>query len=747
MHTLTPYPSLIMTAPQTHTVQDRNGRNCSIDKDIASPITPRQMRHRSSLVNRVSLQDHHLHGDRHHFSNKGCVGYFSMILLFVSGVNLVFHLLLSQTNNSSEKNNTDPNVTFGGRLKNSKLGPAAIHSLTEALSPILPFTGGRDLRRDDTSIWELILPASLADSFDSFETVWRSHGENENLSFTRILWGAGTTSEDNSKNGNEFSSGTLQNILSSKYRGGAQTTPARTKRLTKPPSRQTVLSAPEPFVPYAKIAELTLDDITDAFRYALYANRPNFDEMVFMNNLTPKMLALVDAIDEAVAKSRGADVKAAKTHTSPGAESGDSFDSKISTEAYGDIDALQFCAAMRMFAEWRILRQIPEGYKGYAVGMGLGHKDVVQNLVKVELAVFAWIEERRELLRLKQEGVKDSENGESNTIEDDELRSPTLRELLQEEIDLNVHGGKLPRLKEKSAGMGLLWVRRQLHYQTRIFANIQSGKYSSIHLAVTAAYNEVYGSYHGWAVQKIFTYSFQAAPPEEEIFKIMNPEYLKDVVSRAKMMSAECTGDNVVETSPLDTHTSTCVSETDRQDSTVPDAISGSSETTASVLSVSSSSHAMASNITNNNNIIQDKTDNDGKKKKKSNKNSSSSNRGQNPFERFGNHVVSECDKLGSHIGSEWDKFAMNVQKLIKIDKSIDNESVDTNIGARGGGGDSMSSRRGGLSGEALEDHIRKEMFQKAKQQCGVHLEVAEPLLEDLAALFAELNMDDPTKV
>ena len=43
---------------------------------------------------------------------------------------------------------------------------------------------------------------------------------------------------------------------------------------------------------------------------------------------------------------------------------------------YGDIDALQFCAVVRLLVEWRILRQVPEGYKGYSVGMSLGHKDI-----------------------------------------------------------------------------------------------------------------------------------------------------------------------------------------------------------------------------------------------------------------------------------------------------------------------------------------------------------------------------------
>jgi hypothetical protein len=46
----------------------------------------------------------------------------------------------------------------------------------------------------------------------------------------------------------------------------------------------------------------------------------------------------------------------------------------------GAVDALKFSAAMRVFAEWRLLRQVPEGYKGFAIGMSLGHKELLVGL-------------------------------------------------------------------------------------------------------------------------------------------------------------------------------------------------------------------------------------------------------------------------------------------------------------------------------------------------------------------------------
>jgi hypothetical protein len=119
------------------------------------------------------------------------------------------------------------------------------------------------------------------------------------------------------------------------------------------------------------------------------------------------------------------------------------------------VDALIFCAAMRIFAEWSMVRQVPDGYKGYAVGMNLGHKDIVQNLGKMETAVHKWLDYGREKRALKRAWEQNSGDGD---FYDDKLRSPTLRDLLEDEVDCNVHAS-LPRLVEKTAAMGLLlWV-------------------------------------------------------------------------------------------------------------------------------------------------------------------------------------------------------------------------------------------------------------------------------------------------
>lgn len=312
------------------------------------------------------------------------------------------------------------------------LGSAAISTVTETLSPILPFAGGMDIRRDD--YW------STGSWFDSVRSI----------------------------------STNVQDAYQRK-----QPSKPKTTTLKKRTRRSVTLSAPKPFVPVDTIAELTLGDIGDLFRWASGGSSRNHARV-------SKMIA---AMDRAMDKSFGGTQKASLPQ-----------------------DSLKFVATMRIFAEWRIVRQVPDGYKGFAVGMSLGHKDVVQNLVKIEEAVHQWLDDHS-----------------------DASTPPTLRELLEWEIETGVNpASNLPRLKEKSAGIGLLWVRRQLAYQTKIFDNVvHSDRFPSMKDAVSDAYKAVYDKYHGWAVQKIFNYSFQAAPDATEILRHMNPHKLREVTAKA----------------------------------------------------------------------------------------------------------------------------------------------------------------------------------------------------------------------
>ena len=382
------------------------------------------------------------------------------------------------------------------------LGSAAISSVTDTLSPILPFAGGLDLRRDDYwlvsdgSTWLKTLQSVIAQVQDAFAAKEEaSHVSNSNKK-------------------------------SSKHAIKTHDSAPRTKRNTKSSSLSSyemAISAPQPFVSLETIAQLTLGDIGECFRYAMESSNADYSETRFFSQSSSigssSLRQVIHGMHDAVNRSRG---KSVVDWTRPVDGTSSSNNDKDAS-----VDALKFSAAMRVFAEWRLLRQVPDGYKGFAIGMSLGHKDVVQNIIKIEESVHNYMDHQL-----------DSCHDELAVMSVDckRLQTPTLRELLLYEIETGVHPTqRLPYLKEKSAGMGLLWVRRQLAYQTQIFDNVLHMKDGeSMKNAVGAAYSQVYDQYHGWAVQKIFTYSFQAAPEAEEILRHMNPRRLQELIAEQR---------------------------------------------------------------------------------------------------------------------------------------------------------------------------------------------------------------------
>jgi len=596
-------------------------------------------------------------------------------LLFVTLSDAVFRM---------NAGNSNPELKSSSRLHNngvnkqkSNLGSAMISSITDALSPILPFAGGVDLRRDEK--WKS----------------WRSY-----LS----IFGE----QEQDQNGTVHITG--QNILHMRGGGIMKGGGLSANKSTSSGTRTVVtLSVSEPFLPTGEIAEMTLREISYTFRFVIEAGREGFVMESFLSKdfegepITARMEKAVRAIESAVEKSRGPDVLPATTALHHDLES--TIGGPMSSAGYGDIDALKFCAAMRILAEWRVLRQVPPGYKGYAVGMSLGQKDVVSNVAKIEIAVHEWIEAR---------------SGQESQCDQDEVctqrRSPTLRQLLLYEIDNDVHpNNKLPRLKEKTSAMGLLWVRRQLHYQTSIFDNIISVPitFPTVIDAVGAAYTEVYGKLHGWAVQKIFNYSFQAAPNALEIFRHMNPRHLAQVEAGAK--SGELSSDEV---SP-----------------TEEEFIAEESLTEAQVPHISSTE---ANDITNPRIEMADEFPGIECNQKN----------GGNPFLEFLDNVGKDIENIGRHVGNEWDKVVCNVSTIFKNGNSEEDgcqaKHNHNSLSTRGGG---STQSKPELSDDEIDEYVTKEMEKDAKDHIVTYLKVARPMLSDLAGLFEEMNMDDPTKV
>ena len=542
--------------------------------------------------------------------------------------------------------------------KSSSLGSAAIDSITETLSPILPFTGGVDLRREleqEHSTWYDTVSSVVLQVRDAFGM---THEQTQSSSLSSVL--------DMARAGGGHPVVKVHKKKRTSESSAAAATP-----------RPTPISSSKPFVSTDKIAELNLSDLTQLFQYAMEQSQSGFDRSRFIQNARDRVKSAIVEMDAAVQTSRGATVTSSG---SSGSASSATTDKSYST---GNVDALYFCAVLRIFAEWRLLRQVPEGYKGYEVGMRLGHKDIVQNLYKMETAVHHWLDSQEEQQQMQTDATaKDMETSPHIT-------SPTLRDLLQHEIDLQVHS-KLPRLKEKSAAMGLLWVRRQLHYQTALFGNIlevPSSKFPTSHAAVSDAYKQVYGQFHGWAVQKIFNYSFQAAPDVEVIYKFMNPWLLQQVQEKAKR--------HIV------------------------------SETSSSVQYDDDCRNGSWSTLDDTN---------------------------KNPFERFLHHIGGELDKFGKHVGGQFDKFGKHVgnewDKLVdSVVRVFDQDTVKSRdargILRGGGGGASMGSD----VDAQVDQYVSQQMAQDAHERIQVYLTQVEPLLQDLADLFDDLNMDDPTKV
>ena len=269
--------------------------------------------------------------------------------------------------------------------------------------------------------------------------------------------------------------------------------------------RTLAISGPrEPFLALDDIAILSLSDVKDLFRHAASVNGLQHSSLLMVGgepSSSPALQRATNAVDRVIALSRGIHVSVSSFL--------EGFDRpRTGHVSFVDMDALAFVAICRLFAEWRGFRLVPEGKNpGYAMGMNLARRDLLQNVAKMEKAVHSFLAHYQQ------------QNDEKPT----ELRtSPTLRQLLEFEINQDVHR-HLPRLNDKSGASGFLWTIRQLRYQTNILANCTQVPlvFPNTKAAANAAYHAVYDPYHGFFTRKIFTASFDAAPKADEILSQM----------------------------------------------------------------------------------------------------------------------------------------------------------------------------------------------------------------------------------
>ena len=335
-------------------------------------------------------------------------------------------------------------------------------------------------------------------------------------------------------------------------RGGAQRNKSRSAANEKKHAKKhanLVLSAPELFVPINSVAEMTLSDLAMIFTYVITTNREGINNS--RQPLSDKMQEIISEMNRVIAKSRSGGFLSTDEDVE------DIVSLSQNEGGYGDIDALQFCAVCRIFAEWRLLRQTPEGFKKYSFGMRLGYKDVIENVAKIEFAVHQWrlslseelSRERQSSVSIKESSLDVNNNNSAEVLlrsnSDIIIRGPTLKQLLCDEIASGLHP-KLPQLHDKSAAMGLLWTTRQLHYHATNFVNFLKvpEAFPSTLDAFGAAYSAVYGQFHSWPAKKIFQSSLKSTPSVDLLFQHMNPDYF----NKAKMIAMK--GKNVDDEDP-----------------------------------------------------------------------------------------------------------------------------------------------------------------------------------------------------
>jgi hypothetical protein len=278
------------------------------------------------------------------------------------------------------------------------------------------------------------------------------------------------------------------------------------------------LSVDDSFVNEAHVASMTLQDVSDVFQYVFQCESTDFDYDNFISQLQEPARCAIAKLEIALLQTRGE-----RVNHQPCPKSSE----------FGSVDTLAFVGACRIFAEWMPIRQVPEGYARYAFGLGVAKRDMVGNISKVEKAVHTFLDNK----------VAKANGGS--------VYSPSIREMLVYEVATKKHPHR-PKVGNNTAGQGLLWLKRQLQYQTSIFGNSLEipFHFPDAKAAARAAYEQVYSPYHGFLVRQIFQSSFDAAPSFREILQHMNAprgKSLERIASTFNFIDEDAEGDTWIQ--------------------------------------------------------------------------------------------------------------------------------------------------------------------------------------------------------
>lgn len=128
-----------------------------------------------------------------------------------------------------------------------------------------------------------------------------------------------------------------------------------------------------------------------------------------------------------------------------------------------------------------------------------------------------------------------------------------LTSLLKVERESGIHDGSM--LKDASAAMGLLWIRRSLAFQLDLYSSLIPSNGRHPKDAALDAYNKILSPYHGWMLQKAFPLSLSQMP-DRQVFIAkfggmdsvddLDEEYEREIVK--KLQSLVSTWEPIINT-------------------------------------------------------------------------------------------------------------------------------------------------------------------------------------------------------
>lgn len=150
--------------------------------------------------------------------------------------------------------------------------------------------------------------------------------------------------------------------------------------------------------------------------------------------------------------------------------------------------------------------------KSFSSVLGTNSKIDTAQLLKACRSHLTLMKSAGSSLRLVAKDLESNLNKAEKLYKSNTEQCRHLSALLELERGMNIHDGNV--LKDPSAAMGLLWIRRSLAFQADLYSSLLS---NGIHPkdAAMNAYTKHLKPFHGWALGKLFSASLTQMPERE----------------------------------------------------------------------------------------------------------------------------------------------------------------------------------------------------------------------------------------